>query len=103
VPGSGHVVQEPVEPGDGHRAARAVATVLVAFVDAIGIGLGLVILGVPLAFPLIAFVFLASFIPIIGALLSGVVAVLVALVTVGLVKASRSVCPPGPVGGAVGL
>jgi predicted PurR-regulated permease PerM len=63
------------------------ATVLVAFVDAIGIGLGLVILGVPLAFPLIAFVFLASFIPIIGALLSGVVAVLVALVTVGLVKA----------------
>ena len=63
------------------------ATVLVAFVDAIGIGLGLVILGVPLAFPLIAFVFLASFIPIIGALLSGVVAVLVALVTVGLIKA----------------
>ena len=63
------------------------ATVLVAFVDAIGIGLGLVILGVPLAFPLIAFIFLASFIPIIGAFLSGVVAVLVALVTVGLVKA----------------
>jgi predicted PurR-regulated permease PerM len=63
------------------------ATVLVAFVDAIGIGLGLVILGVPLAFPLIAFVFLASFIPIIGALLSGIVCVLVALVTVGLVKA----------------
>ncbi len=63
------------------------ATVLVAFVDAIGIGLGLIILGVPLAFPLTAFVFLASFIPIVGALLSGVVAVLVALVTVGLVKA----------------
>ena len=63
------------------------ATVLVAFVDAIGIGIGLVILGVPLAFPLIAFVFLASFIPIIGALLSGIVCVLVALVTVGLVKA----------------
>jgi len=63
------------------------ATVLVAFVDAIGIGLGLVILGVPLALPLTAFVFLASFIPIIGALVSGVVAVLVALVTVGLVKA----------------
>ena len=63
------------------------ATVLVAFVDAIGIGLGLVILGVPLALPLTAFVFLASFIPIIGALVSGIVAVLVALVTVGLVKA----------------
>ena len=63
------------------------ATVLVAFVDAVGIGLGLLILGVPLAIPLTALVFLASFIPIIGALLSGIVAILVALVTVGLVKA----------------
>lgn len=63
------------------------ATVLVAFVDAVGIGLGLVILGVPLAVPLTALVFLASFVPIIGALLSGIAAVLVALVTVGPVKA----------------
>lgn len=63
------------------------ATVLVAAVDATGIGLGLVILGVPLAVPLTALVFLSSFIPIIGALISGLVAVLVALVTVGLVKA----------------
>lgn len=63
------------------------ATVLVAFVDAIGIGLGLVILGVPLALPLTAFVFLSAFIPIIGAFLSGVVAVLVALVALGWVKA----------------
>jgi len=60
---------------------------VVCFVDAIGIGLGLLILGVPLAVPLTAFVFPASFVPIIGALLSGVAAVLVALVTVGLVKA----------------
>ena len=63
------------------------ATVLVAFVDAIGIGIGLLVLGVPLAIPLTALVFLASFVPIIGALLSGGVAILVALVTVGLVKA----------------
>ncbi len=63
------------------------ATVLVAFVDAIGIGLGLVVLGVPLAVPLTALVFLSSFVPIVGALVSGIVAVLVALVTVGLVKA----------------
>ncbi len=63
------------------------ATVLVAFVDAIGIGLGLIILGVPLALPLTAFVFLSAFIPIVGAFLSGVVAVLVALVTLGWVKA----------------
>ncbi|MEO5833530.1 MAG: AI-2E family transporter [Nakamurella sp.] len=63
------------------------ATVLVALVDATGIGIGLFALGVPLAVPLTALVFLASFIPIIGALLSGGVAILVALVTVGLVKA----------------
>lgn len=63
------------------------ATVLVAAVDAVGIGLGLVILGVPLAIPLTALVFLASFIPIVGAVLSGAVAVLVALVTVGWFKA----------------
>ncbi|HET8642499.1 MAG TPA: AI-2E family transporter [Pseudonocardiaceae bacterium] len=59
------------------------ATVLVAFIDALGIGLALVILGVPLAFPLAALVFLAAFIPIVGATLSGAVAVLVALVTRG--------------------
>lgn len=63
------------------------ATVLVAFVDAIGIGAGLFILRVPLALPLTAFVFLSSFIPIIGALLSGIICVLVALVAGGLVKA----------------
>lgn len=63
------------------------ATVAVAFVDAVGIGLGLFILGVPLALPLTAFVFLTAFIPIAGALVSGAVAVLVALVTVGVVKA----------------
>ncbi len=63
------------------------ATVLVAFVDAVGIGLGLLVLGVPLAIPLTALVFLSSFVPIIGALISGIAAVLVALVTVGWVKA----------------
>jgi predicted PurR-regulated permease PerM len=57
------------------------ATVLVAFIDAVGIGIGLVILRVDLAFPLAALVFLGAFIPIIGATLSGTVAILVALVT----------------------
>lgn len=78
--------------GAGDRAWTTLAgyvraTVLVAVVDATGIGVGLAVLGVPLAIPLTALVFLASFIPIIGALLSGIVAVLVALVTVGPVKA----------------
>lgn len=63
------------------------ATVLVAFVDAAGIGIGLAILRVPLALPLAALVFLSAFIPVIGATLSGAVAVLVALVTVGPIKA----------------
>jgi predicted PurR-regulated permease PerM len=63
------------------------ATVLVAFVDAVGIGIGLAVLRVPLALPLAALVFLSAFIPVIGATLSGVVAVLVALVTQGPVTA----------------
>jgi predicted PurR-regulated permease PerM len=56
------------------------ATVFVAFVDALGIGVGAAVLGVPLALPLGALVFLSSFIPVVGATLSGAVAVLVALV-----------------------
>jgi predicted PurR-regulated permease PerM len=59
------------------------ATVLVAFIDAVGIGIGLVALRVELAFALAALVFLGAFIPIIGATLSGAVAVLLALVTHG--------------------
>ncbi|HEX2075267.1 MAG TPA: AI-2E family transporter [Geodermatophilus sp.] len=63
------------------------ATVAVAMVDAIGIGTGLAILGVPLVIPLSALVFLGAFIPIIGSFLAGSVAVLVALVSVGPIKA----------------
>jgi putative heme transporter len=58
-------------------------TAIVAAVDAIAIGLGLVILQIPLALPLAVFVFLSSFIPLIGATLAGVLAALVALVTNG--------------------
>lgn len=57
--------------------------VFVAFVDAVGIGLGAFFLGVPLALPIGVLVFLASFIPIVGAVLTGAVAVLVALVAIG--------------------
>lgn len=59
------------------------ATVLVAFIDALGIGIGLFIMRIDLAFPLATLVFLGAFIPIVGATLSGTVAVLVALVTKG--------------------
>ena len=63
------------------------ATVLVAFIDAVGIGLVLAILRVPFAFSLAALVFLGAFIPIVGATVSGAVAVLVAFVDKGLAVA----------------
>jgi predicted PurR-regulated permease PerM len=61
--------------------------ILVAFVDAVGISLGAFLLGVPLALPIGVLVFLFSFIPIVGAFISGAVAVLVALVDQGPVPA----------------
>jgi putative heme transporter len=61
--------------------------ILVAAVDATGIGVGAAILQVPLALPLAILVFLGSFIPIVGAVVTGAVAVLVALVAQGPVVA----------------
>lgn len=61
--------------------------ILVAGVDALGIGIGAAFLGIPLAIPLTVLVFLASFVPVVGAIASGVVAVLVALVSNGFVSA----------------
>lgn len=63
------------------------ATAAVAFVDAFCIGIGIFILGVPLALPLAALIFIGAFIPIIGAVVTGAVAVLIALVTKGFVAA----------------
>ncbi|MGN9910833.1 AI-2E family transporter [Phytohabitans sp. LJ34] len=63
------------------------ATVLVAFIDAVGVGVAVWILGVPFPLPLAALVFLGAFIPIVGATLSGAVAVLIALVDRGWVSA----------------
>ncbi|CAN5373514.1 MAG: AI-2E family transporter [Nocardioidaceae bacterium] len=57
--------------------------VVVSFVDAVFIGIGLALLGVPLALTLATLTFFGGFIPIIGALVAGALAVLVALVTVG--------------------
>ncbi|MBO9577619.1 MAG: AI-2E family transporter [Microbacteriaceae bacterium] len=66
--------------------------VFVAFVDAVGIGLGAWILGLfyggfPLIVPIAVVVFLASFIPIVGAFASGALAVFVALVYLGPIPA----------------
>ncbi|MGO4105812.1 AI-2E family transporter [Leifsonia sp. YAF41] len=54
--------------------------ILVASLDAVGIGLGAAILGVPMAIPIAVLVFLGSFIPIVGAVATGIVAVLIALI-----------------------
>ena len=62
-------------------------TALVALVDAVGIGIGLVILQVPLALPLVVLTFVLSFIPIVGAVVAGAIAALVALVALGPVQA----------------
>ena len=63
------------------------AAVIVAFVDAVGITVIALILQVPLAIPIGVLVFLSSFVPIVGATLSGAVAVLVALVAHGPIVA----------------
>ena len=63
------------------------ATAIVAVVDAVAIGIGLTVLGVPLAVPLAALVFLGAFVPIIGAVVGGGVALLIALVATGPVSA----------------
>ncbi|MDQ2586597.1 AI-2E family transporter [Saccharothrix yanglingensis] len=60
---------------------------IVSLVDAVLIGIGLVVLGVPLAVPLAALTFLGGFIPIVGAFVAGALAVLVALVSNGLTTA----------------
>jgi predicted PurR-regulated permease PerM len=62
-------------------------TATIAAVDAIGIGVGLAIIGVPLALPLSVIVFLTAFIPIVGATAAGILAALVALVANGPVAA----------------
>jgi predicted PurR-regulated permease PerM len=60
---------------------------LVGFIDAFFIGLGLLILGVPLVIPLAVITFLGAFIPIIGAFVAGAFAVLIALVSNGFTTA----------------
>ena len=63
------------------------ATFLVALVDAVGIGTGLAIMGIPLALPLASLVFLGAFIPLVGAVITGLLAVVVALLAKGFVYA----------------
>lgn len=63
------------------------AQAIVGLVDAVGIGIGLVVLNVPLALPLAVLTFFAAFIPIVGAFVVGALAALVALVANGVTTA----------------
>jgi predicted PurR-regulated permease PerM len=63
------------------------ATVIVAATDGILIGLGAAILSVPFSLAIGVLVFLGAFVPIVGATVAGTVAVLVALVDQGPVRA----------------
>ncbi|MEU7008026.1 AI-2E family transporter [Streptomyces sp. NPDC046332] len=82
----------PGVAGAGPRAWRTLTayvrgTVIVALIDAVFIGLGLYFLDVPMAVPLAVFIFLFAFIPLVGAVISGALAVVVALVTNGVFTA----------------
>lgn len=61
--------------------------ILVALADAAGIGLALVLIGVPFALPLTLLTFIAAFVPIIGAILAGAAAVIIAFVGGGTTDA----------------
>jgi putative heme transporter len=73
--------------GWGSLSSYVRATILVALFDSIGVLIVALILGVPVAPALAALVFIGAFVPIVGALVSGFVAVLVALVALGWVEA----------------
>ncbi|MEZ0068950.1 putative PurR-regulated permease PerM [Streptacidiphilus sp. MAP12-20] len=79
--------------GAGPRAwatltAYVRGTVLVAFIDSLSIGIGIYALGVPLAMPIAVIIFLGAFVPLVGALVTGTIAVLIGLVTQGVVTAA---------------
>ena len=85
--GSRERVRAAGRAGFGSLIGFVRATFLVALVDAVGIGTGLLILGIPLALPLASLVFLGAFIPLIGAVITGFLAVVVALLAKGFIYA----------------
>jgi putative heme transporter len=64
---------------------------VVALIDAAGIGIGLLVLGVPLVVSLAALQFVASYVPTIGAFVAGAVAAVVAFGTGGFTTAALTV------------
>lgn len=75
----------PAADGAGRAGWKTVVTyartqLLVATIDAVGIGLGAFLLNVPLAIPIAVLVFLGAFVPFVGAIVTGAIAVFIALV-----------------------
>lgn len=93
--GIGDLLPERARTHAGTMSARVWTTIgryfqgqlLIALADAVLIGLGLVILGIPLALPLAVLIFFGGLFPIVGAVVAGAVAVLVALADAGLARA----------------
>src|SRR4051794_29953540 len=76
----------------GNRVYTALAgyvrgIAMVGFVDAVLVAIALLVIGVPLVVPLAVITFFAAFVPLIGAFVAGLLAVLVALVSGGLLDA----------------
>ncbi|WP_111512156.1 AI-2E family transporter [Mycobacterium kyogaense] len=90
-----HVAGRPAAPHLAEILQRVWATLggfirtqaIVSLVDAVLIGIGLVVLGVPLAYALAILTFIGGFVPIVGAFVAGGLAVLIALVANGPVNA----------------
>jgi putative heme transporter len=80
-------VREAGCAGYGSLIGYVRATFLVALTDAAGVGTGLAIMGIPLALPLASLVFLGAFIPLVGAVIAGFLAVIVALLAKGIIYA----------------
>jgi predicted PurR-regulated permease PerM len=80
-------VREAGSAGYGSLISYVRATFLVALTDAAGVGTGLAIMNIPLALPLASLVFLGAFIPLVGAVIAGFLAVVVALLAKGIVYA----------------
>jgi putative heme transporter len=80
-------VREAGRAGYGSLIGYVRATFLVALTDAAGVGAGLAIMGIPLALPLASLVFLGAFIPLVGAVIAGSLAIVVALLAKGIVYA----------------
>ncbi|MGH2948385.1 MAG: AI-2E family transporter [Solirubrobacteraceae bacterium] len=74
-----------VVAGRGQQEMRGVA--MVAIVDAVLVGLALLVIGVPLVVLLIVITLLGAFVPLVGAVVAGAIAALIALVTEGVLAA----------------